>query len=63
MSNEEITEKRNQARQALKENPDCKKLIEARAKAYRAQQDYLYDKDDELAQLKKRMDKERIDSH
>jgi len=63
VSNEEITEKRNQARQALKENPDCKKLIEARAKAYRAQQDYLYDKDDELAQLKKRMDKERIDSH
>jgi hypothetical protein len=56
VSNEEITEKRNQARKALKENPDCKKLVEARGGAYRAQQDYLYEKDDKLKQLKARLD-------
>ncbi len=56
VSNEEITQKRNQARQSLKENPEFKKLVEARGNAYRAQQDYLYEKDDTLAQLKKRLD-------
>jgi arylsulfatase A len=56
VSNEEITQKRNKARQALKENPDCKKLVEARGNAYRVQQDYLYQKDDKLAQLKKHLD-------
>jgi arylsulfatase A len=58
VSNEEITEKRNKARQALKENPDCKKLVEARGNAYRAQQDYLYQKDDKLKLLKKHLDEE-----
>ena len=36
VSNEDITEKRNQARKALKENPEFKKLVEARGNAYRA---------------------------
>ena len=58
VSNEEITEKRNKARQALKEDPDCKKLVEARGDAYRAQQDYLYEKDKKLKLLKKRMDED-----
>jgi hypothetical protein len=58
VSNEEITEKRNQARQALKENPDYKKLVEFRGDAYRAQQDYLYQNDEKLKLLKKRLDEE-----
>ena len=55
VSNEEITQKRNQARQSLKENPEFKKLVEARGNAYRAQQDYLYEKDDTLMKLKARL--------
>ena len=55
MSNEEITQKRNQARQSLKENPEFKKLVEARGNAYRAQQNYLYEKDDTLMKLKARL--------
>ena len=55
VSNEEITQKRNKARQALKENPEFKKLVEARGIAYRAQQDYLYEKDDALMKLKVRL--------
>ena len=58
MSNEDITEKRNQARQALKEDSDFKKLVEARGNAYRTQQEYLYQKDEKLKLLKKRMDEE-----
>ena len=59
VSNEEITEKRNKARQAFKENPDFKKLSDTRAAAYNAQQDYLYVNDEKLAQLKKLMDEEK----
>ena len=55
VSNEEITQKRNQARQSLKENPEFKKLVEARGNAYRSQQDYLYEKDDTLMKLKARL--------
>ena len=58
VSNEEITEKRNQARQALKEDFDFKKLVEARGNAYRTQQEYLYQRDEKLKLLKKRMDEE-----
>jgi len=58
VSNEDITEKRNQARKALKEDSDFKKLVEARGNAYRAQQEYLYKKDEKLKLLKKRMDEE-----
>ena len=59
VSNEEITEKRSQTRQTLKDNPDYKKLVEARGGAYRAQQDYLYEKDDKLAQLKQSLEQEK----
>ena len=56
VSNEDITEKRNQARKELKEDSNFKKLVEARGNAYRAQQDYLYEKDGKLKQLKARLD-------
>ena len=56
VSNEEITQKRNQARQALKENPDFNKLVEARGNAYKLQQDYLFKSDDTLMNLKARLD-------
>ena len=59
VSNEEISEKRNQARQGLKENPDFKQLSNARAEAYNAQQDYLYQSDQKLAQLKERLDQQK----
>ena len=59
VSNEEITEKRNKARKALKENPDFKKLVEARGDAYWAQQNYLYQSDEKLAQLKQRLAQEK----
>jgi len=59
VSNEDITEKRNQARKALKENPEFKKLVEARGNAYRAQQDYLYENDEKLAHLKKSVEEEK----
>jgi hypothetical protein len=59
VSNEDITEKRNRARKALKENPEFKKLVEARGNAYRAQQDYLYENDEKLAQLKKLLEEEK----
>ena len=55
LSNEDITEKRNQARKELKENRDYKKLVEARGNAYRAQQDYLYEKDGKLRELQRRL--------
>jgi len=55
VSNEDITEKRNQARKELKENRDYKKLVEARGNAYRAQQDYLYEKDSKLRELQGRL--------
>ena len=59
VSNEEITEKRNQARKALKKDETFKKLTDARAAAYRDQQDYLYQNDEKLAQLKERLDQEK----
>jgi arylsulfatase A len=58
VSNEDITEKRNQARKTLKGNIDFKKLVEFRGEAYRAQQDYLYQNDEKLKLLKKRLDEE-----
>jgi hypothetical protein len=59
VSNEEITEKRNKAREALKGNPGFKKLSDTRAAAYNAQRDHLYANDEKLAQLKERLDQEK----
>ena len=55
VSNEEIGKKRNEARRALKDDPEFKKLVQSRGDAYRAQQDYLYERDEQLAQLKRQL--------
>ena len=62
VTNEEITKKRDQARKALKGNVHFKKLTDDRAAAYRAQQDYLYENDDRLSQLKKLVEDEKAQS-
>ncbi|MFP6892192.1 MAG: hypothetical protein VCA18_00480, partial [Opitutales bacterium] len=62
VTNEEITKKRDQARKALKGNAHFKKLTDDRAAAYRAQQDYLYENDERLAELKKLVEDEKAQS-
>jgi hypothetical protein len=62
VTNEEITKKRDQARKALKGNAHFKKLTDDRAAAYRAQQDYLYENDERLAELKKLVEDEKAPS-
>ena len=41
------------------DNPDFKKLSDFAAAVYNAQQDYLYENDEKLAQLKERLDQEK----
>ncbi|HAW99118.1 MAG TPA: hypothetical protein DCX67_11335, partial [Opitutae bacterium] len=55
VSNEEIGKKRNEARRELKDDPEFKKLVQSRGDAYRAQQDYLYERDEQLARLKRQL--------
>ena len=52
ITNQEITQKRNQAREGVKEEPDFKKLTKKRSDAYNAQQNYLYQKNKKLVSLK-----------
>jgi hypothetical protein len=52
ITNQEITQKRNQAREEVKEGPDFKKLTNKRSDAYNAQQNYLYKKSKKLVSLK-----------
>ena len=52
ITNQEITQKRNQAREEVKEEPDFKKLTKKRSDAYNAQQNYLYQKNKKLVSLK-----------
>ncbi|MBT5716669.1 MAG: DUF4976 domain-containing protein, partial [Opitutae bacterium] len=52
ITNQEITQKRNQARDEVKEDPDFKKLTKKRTDAYNAQQNYLYQKNKKLVALK-----------
>jgi hypothetical protein len=59
VNNEEFSKQRNKARETLKGNRDFKKLTDVRAAAYRAQQDYLYENDEKLVRLKKRLDQEK----
>ena len=56
MSDEKIKAKREAARQAAKQNPEYKEVTGKRASAYRAQQDYLFENDPRLAQLKEQLD-------
>ena len=62
VTNDEITKKRDQARKALKENAHFKKLTDYRSAAYRAQQDYLFENDERLAELKKLVEDEKTQS-
>ena len=52
ITNQEITQKRNQAREGVKDEPDFKKLTKKRSDAYNAQQNYLYQKNKKLVSLK-----------
>ena len=52
VSDDAIKAKREAARQAAKEDPAFKAMVDRRAAAYRAQQDYLNENDARLAQLK-----------
>lgn len=52
-SDDEIAEIRKKHRQAAENDPVFQSLVKARAAAWRAQQDYLFENDAELAELKK----------
>jgi hypothetical protein len=52
ITNQEITQKRNQAREGVKDEPDFKKLTKKRSDAYNEQQNYLYQKNKKLVSLK-----------
>ena len=52
VSDDAIKAKREAARQAAKEDPAFKAMVDRRAAAYRAQQNYLNENDARLAQLK-----------
>ena len=52
ITNLEITQKRNQAREGVKDEPDFKKLTKKRSDAYNEQQNYLYQKNKKLVSLK-----------
>jgi hypothetical protein len=52
ITNQEITQKRNQAREEVKEEPDFKEISRKRSDAYNAQQNYLYQKNKKLVSLK-----------
>jgi arylsulfatase A-like enzyme len=56
VSNEGFSTKRNLARKTLKEDPDYLKLTATRSNAFRAQQEYLYEKDEKLRELNARLD-------
>ncbi|MBM84319.1 MAG: hypothetical protein CMJ78_27500, partial [Planctomycetaceae bacterium] len=51
-SNEEITKYRKKQRETVKDDPAFKKIVAERAAAWRAQQDYLFQHDSELAKLR-----------
>ncbi len=56
VSDDAIKQKRAATRKALKNDPAYKAIIQKRAAAYRAQQDYLHNRDKELGRLKQRLD-------
>ena len=56
LSSKEISHKREQARKSLKDIPAFNRLMNKRSDAYNTKQDYLYDKDKRLTELRKRMD-------
>jgi hypothetical protein len=56
VSNEGFSTKRNLARKNLEQDPDYLKLVATRGNAFRAQQEYLYEKDEKLRELNARLD-------
>ena len=56
VSDAAIKAKREAAREAARENPAFKAMVDRRAVAYRAQQDYLFENDARLAQLKAQLE-------
>ena len=56
ISNEEITAKKRAASQALKNDPEFQRLNRERAEAYRAQQAYLLEHDEQLKRLRAQLD-------
>lgn len=55
-TNEDISNFRSEQRKALKDDPDFKRIIDERAAAWRAQQDYLFANDAQLADLQKQLE-------
>ena len=56
VSDAAIKAKREADREAARENPAFKAMVDRRAAAYRAQQDYLFENDARLAQLKAQLE-------
>lgn len=59
VTNEQITQSRNERRNAAKNDPAFKRLINERAAAYQAQQAYLFEHDAKLAELQKQLDEDQ----
>jgi hypothetical protein len=56
VGNQVISQKRERARKALKDDPQFKELITERSKAYAASIDYLYQNNSKLNNLKNILD-------
>ena len=56
ITDQEISQKKELARKAVRENTEYKKIVSARNSAYSASLDYLYKKDRRLLRLKKILD-------
>ena len=57
ITNEQISLSRRQRRKALQKQPGFRRAVDARATAWRAQQDYLFEHDERLSALKTQLDK------
>ena len=55
-TNDDITEFRRERRRALEKDVAFKQAVEDRAAAWRAQQEYLFEHDEKLAELQRQMD-------
>ncbi len=58
VTNEEISANRKQQREAMKDDPEFKRMVRQRADAYRAQQAYLFQHDSKLDQLRGKLDQQ-----
>lgn len=58
-TDQQINAFRNTKREALKNDPRFKERIKLRAEAWRAQQEFLFENDEKLADLQRRMDQQK----